>query len=292
MLGQPVSMLIPRVVGFKLSGQLPEGTTATDLVLTITEHAAPARGRGQVRRVLRRRRRGRAAGEPRDDRQHEPGVRLHRRDLPHRRGDAALPAVDRTHRGADRAGRDVRQGAGSLARRGPRAGVLRVPRARPRHRGAVASPGRSVRRTASCSRRPRPRSGAPCATTSAATSARSATPTRRSPSRSRPRTRRRPPVATARRAPARARDDRWRRAPSRPTALVTEDGTESEIDHGAVAIAAITSCTNTSNPSVMIGAALLAKKAVERGLTRQAVGQDHPGARVARWSRTTTTRPA
>src|SRR3546814_17515178 len=37
MLGQPVSMLIPRVVGFKLSGDLPEGTTATDLVLTITE---------------------------------------------------------------------------------------------------------------------------------------------------------------------------------------------------------------------------------------------------------------
>src|SRR5262249_10201356 len=41
------------------------------------------------------------------------------------------------------------------------------------------------------------------------------------------------------------------------------------LDHGAVVIAAITSCTNTSNPSVMVGAALLAKKAVERGLTRQ-----------------------
>jgi aconitate hydratase len=42
-----------------------------------------------------------------------------------------------------------------------------------------------------------------------------------------------------------------------------------QIDHGAVVIAAITSCTNTSNPSVMIGAGLLAKKAVERGLTRR-----------------------
>jgi aconitate hydratase len=42
-----------------------------------------------------------------------------------------------------------------------------------------------------------------------------------------------------------------------------------ELDHGAVVIAAITSCTNTSNPSVMIGAGLLAKKAVERGLKRQ-----------------------
>ncbi len=47
------------------------------------------------------------------------------------------------------------------------------------------------------------------------------------------------------------------------------DGTEFELDHGAVVIAAITSCTNTSNPSVMLGAGLLAKKAVERGLTRR-----------------------
>jgi aconitate hydratase len=45
-----------------------------------------------------------------------------------------------------------------------------------------------------------------------------------------------------------------------------EDGTEVELDHGRVVIAAITSCTNTSNPSVMVGAGLLAKKAVERGL--------------------------
>jgi aconitate hydratase len=48
-----------------------------------------------------------------------------------------------------------------------------------------------------------------------------------------------------------------------------EDGTEVELDHGQVVIAAITSCTNTSNPSVMIGAGLLAKKAVERGLERR-----------------------
>ena len=47
------------------------------------------------------------------------------------------------------------------------------------------------------------------------------------------------------------------------------DGQEFEIDHGHVVIAAITSCTNTSNPTVMIGAALLAKKAVERGLERK-----------------------
>ena len=52
----------------------------------------------------------------------------------------------------------------------------------------------------------------------------------------------------------------------RPAAEVTLDGERSELRHGSVAIAAITSCTNTSNPMVMVGAGLLAKKAVERGL--------------------------
>jgi aconitate hydratase len=56
--------------------------------------------------------------------------------------------------------------------------------------------------------------------------------------------------------------------PSR-TSTFTIDGEEVTIGHGAVTIAAITSCTNTSNPSVMVGAALLAKKAVEKGLTRK-----------------------
>ena len=53
------------------------------------------------------------------------------------------------------------------------------------------------------------------------------------------------------------------------TATLTLEGQEVTIGHGAVVIAAITSCTNTSNPSVMLGAALLAKKAVEAGLTRK-----------------------
>ena len=88
MLGQPVSMLIPRVVGFKLSGELPAGATATDLVLTITEMLREHGVVGQVRRVLRRGRDLGPAGEPGHDRQHEPGVRLHRRGLPDRRGDA------------------------------------------------------------------------------------------------------------------------------------------------------------------------------------------------------------
>jgi aconitate hydratase len=56
--------------------------------------------------------------------------------------------------------------------------------------------------------------------------------------------------------------------PSNPI-KVSLDGQQVVLDHGAVVIAAITSCTNTSNPQVMIGAALLAKKAVERGLSRK-----------------------
>jgi aconitate hydratase len=52
--------------------------------------------------------------------------------------------------------------------------------------------------------------------------------------------------------------------------VTLEDGTTVELDHGRVVIAAITSCTNTSNPSVMVGAGLLARNAVQRGLTRKA----------------------
>ncbi|WP_326546472.1 aconitate hydratase [Mycolicibacterium sp. ND9-15] len=57
--------------------------------------------------------------------------------------------------------------------------------------------------------------------------------------------------------------------PSSPVEVELDDGTNTEVDNGHVVIAAITSCTNTSNPSVMVGAALLAKKAVEKGLTRK-----------------------
>jgi aconitate hydratase len=55
--------------------------------------------------------------------------------------------------------------------------------------------------------------------------------------------------------------------PSSPVHIEMEDGREFELDHGAVSIASITSCTNTSNPSVMLAAALLARNAVDKGLT-------------------------
>ena len=69
------------------------------------------------------------------------------------------------------------------------------------------------------------------------------------------------------------------------------DGKKIEIGHGSVVIAAITSCTNTSNPSVMVAAGLLAKKAVERGLTAQAVGEDQPGAGLQGGHELPATRP-
>lgn len=55
--------------------------------------------------------------------------------------------------------------------------------------------------------------------------------------------------------------------PSKPIKVVSEEKGEFVLDHGAVVIASITSCTNTSNPSVMLGAALLARNAVEKGLS-------------------------
>ena len=149
MLGQPMSMLIPRVVGFRLSGELPEGSTATDLVLTVTQML---REHGVVGKFVEFYGPGRAepaARRPRDDRQHEPGVRLDVRDVPDRRRDAALPRVLRPPAGADRAGRGVRARAGAVAR-------LRARRSRPTRRPWSSTsatscrrwPARSARRTA------------------------------------------------------------------------------------------------------------------------------------------------
>ncbi len=130
MLGQPMSMLIPQVVGFRLSGALREGSTATDLVLTVTEHAAQEGGRGEVRRVLRPRRRGAVAGRPRDHRQHGARIRRDLRHLPDRRRDAALSAAVGTLRGADRPGRRLCARAGAVPHPG-HGGVGVLEHARP-----------------------------------------------------------------------------------------------------------------------------------------------------------------
>ena len=95
MLGQPISMLIPPVVGFRLDGTLPAGTTATDLVLTVTERL---RKHGVVGKFVEFFGPGLAqpvAGRSRDAVEHVPGVRRDGRHLPDRRDDHRLPAAHR-----------------------------------------------------------------------------------------------------------------------------------------------------------------------------------------------------
>ena len=98
MLGQPVSMLIPEVVGFRLTGALKEGITATDLVLTVTQML---RAKGVVGRFVEFFGPGLDAlspRRPRDHRQH--GARIWRdlRLLPDRRADDRISAADRPRR--------------------------------------------------------------------------------------------------------------------------------------------------------------------------------------------------
>ena len=95
MLGQPVSMLLPQVVGFRMDERAARGRHRDRPGADRDPDAARARRGGQVRRVLRSRPGQHAAGRSRHDRQHEPRVRVHLRDLPRRRRDAALPGVHR-----------------------------------------------------------------------------------------------------------------------------------------------------------------------------------------------------
>ncbi len=278
MLGQPMSMLLPQVVGFRLHGALREGATATDLVLTVTEMLRENGVVGQVRRVLRRRPRGAAARRPRDDRQHVARVRLDLRDLPDRRRDAPLPALHRPpaeqielveayareqglwhDAGAPRADVLATRSSSTSATVEP---SLAGPR-RPQDRVPLSEAQRGVPRGA--------RDFMPDAT---ATRRRPATRPSRSPTR--PAIRPRTSTATARSRARRAPPSSPRggtatrcRTTARDGASVTLDGETFELDHGDVVIAAITSCTNTSNPSVMVGAGLLARNAVERGLQRK-----------------------
>lgn len=263
MLGQPVSMLIPRVVGFKLTGEIPTGATATDVVLTITEML---RKHGVVGKFVEFY--GEGVGS----------VPLANRATignmsPEFGSTAAMfPIDDVTLDYLRLTGRPAEQVA-LVEAYTKEQGLWHDPSREAAYSEYLELDLSSVVPSIAGPKRPQDR----VALTEAKESFRGAL------------------VDYAQHveddvdegvlesfpgsdAPATNGSRRHDEDPHqphhesrRPTKKVTVslDGQEVEIDHGAVVIASITSCTNTSNPSVMLGAGLLAKKAVERGLTRK-----------------------
>ncbi|MFE6646965.1 aconitate hydratase AcnA [Nocardioides sp. NPDC057772] len=224
LLGQPVSMLIPRVVGFKLHGDLPEGSTATDLVLTITEML---RKHGVVGKFVEFYGAG-VTALPLANRatignmSPEFGSTI-----------AIFPVDEETINYLKLTGRSEEQLA-LVEKYAKEQGLWHDPAAEPRYSEKLELDLSTVVPSIAGPKRPQDR----VELTDAKTSFEGHLPSYTS--------------ATDAKVPVKL-----------------ADGTEFELENGAVTIASITSCTNTSNPSVMIGAALLAKKAVEKGLTRK-----------------------
>ena len=223
LLGQPVSMLIPRVVGFKLSGELPVGTTATDMALTITEML---RKHGVVGKFVEF---------------YGPGVvsvpmanRTTIGNMSPEYGStcAIFPIDEETLRYLRLTGRTEDQVA--LVEKYAKAqGMWHDPAVSPRFSEHIALDLSTVVASIAGPKRPQDRISL--------TASKS---------------------AFEKVLPSYFSDKTGKSA---YPVKVGENATT--IKNGDVVIASITSCTNTSNPSVMIGAALLAKKAVEKGLT-------------------------
>lgn len=287
MLGQPVSMLIPRVVGFKLSGEMPAGTTATDLVLTITEML---RKHGVVGKFVEF---------------YGPGVgavplanRATIGNMSPEYGStvAIFPIDAETIRYLELTGRDAAQVA-LVEAYAKEQGLWHDPDAEPEYSERLELDLGSIEPSLAGPKRPQDRVPLGAAKTlfrSALTDyvaddsvgERDLKPG--VPREELPRGANGPadeasaesfpasdPPANEFSDPADEPRDLETAAvgaggrASHPVRVTGADGVEYELDHGAVVIAAITSCTNTSNPQVMIGAALLARNAVEKGLTRK-----------------------
>jgi aconitate hydratase len=271
MLGQPVSMLIPRVVGFKLSGELPAGSTATDLVLTITEML---REHGVVGKFVEFYGEG-VSALPLANRatignmSPEFGSTI-----------AVFPIDDQTIDYLRLTGRTDEQLA-LVEAYAKEQGLWHDPSAEPRYSERLELDVSTVVPSLAGPKRPQDRVEVSAAKDSfrAALSdyvddgdsdpddAAEATGYDEAVEESFPASDS-PSHEGGNGKPVHADVPKGAGRASKKT-KVSLDGQEVEIDHGAVVIAAITSCTNTSNPSVMIGAALLAKKAVEKGLTRK-----------------------
>jgi len=268
MLGQPVSMLIPRVVGFKLSGDLPEGSTATDLVLTITEML---RKHGVVGKFVEF---------------YGPGVSAlplaNRATIGNMSPEfgstiAVFPIDEETVKYLELTGRPKEQLA--LVEAYAKAqGLWHDPSAEPRYSEkleldlatvvpSIAGPKRPQDRIQVTDAKPSFRASLKDYVAGEEENGYDEAVAETFPASD--------PATTNGHGQSAPPSDHLSAAPrdggrkSDPVEVTLEDGTKFTLDHGAVTIAAITSCTNTSNPSVMIGAALLAKKAVEKGLQRK-----------------------
>jgi aconitate hydratase len=266
MLGQPVSMLIPRVVGFKLSGEQPEGTTATDLVLTITEML---RKHGVVGKFVEFYGPG-VAAVPLANR-----ATIGNMSPEYGSTCAIFPIDEETLNYLRLSGRSA-ETIDLVEAYAKAQGMWHDPSREPEYSEKLELDLSTIEPSLAGPKRPQDRVPVKSAKSafraaladyakddgnvngnSANEASKESFPASDPPAISHGGTQDGP--ATPGRASGR---------PSNP-AKVTVAGESFELDHGAVVVAAITSCTNTSNPFVMVGAGLLAKNAVERGLTRK-----------------------
>ncbi len=234
MLGQPVSMLIPDVLGFRLTGRLPEGTTATDLVLTVTERL---RKQGVVGKFVE------FFGPGLSQLTLADRATLGNMSPEYGSTVAIFPIDEKTLEYLRLTGRDERNIA--LVETYARAqGLFSTPDSpEPVYTETVEMDLSLVEPSLAGPRRPQDR----VSLAKAKQGFRDSLPALQAAAAKKSKAGSGAAVAVAEAPPAEYAD----------------------LDHGAVVVAAITSCTNTSNPSVMVGAGLLAKKAVERGLTRK-----------------------